>query len=69
MNDALRDLVIAMKDPLANAQAATAAAPNGPQKHAALLALGSIQIARLALLGVLDGLGSVGMTSTPTARA
>ncbi len=69
MNDALRDLVIAMEDPLANAQAATAAAPNGASKHAALLALGSIQIARLALLGVLDGLGSVGMTSTPTARS
>lgn len=36
---------------------------------AAHLAIGSIKEARLALLGVLDGLGSVGMTSTPTARS
>jgi hypothetical protein len=55
--------------PLENTVCQVSAMPNGSEKHGALLALGLIQTGRLALIAIINGAGSVGVTSTPTARS
>lgn len=68
MRDAILSFLTILTPALASLQSQIAAQPNGSEKHLALLALGSIQMARGSLQAVADGLGSVGIGSTPTAR-
>lgn len=69
MTDVLIDFLQNITAPLENTVRQVSAMPNGPEKHGALLALGLIQTGRLALIAIINGAGSVGVTSTPTARS